>query len=130
VVTGANGTGFASARLLARRCGSSMWRARIRGGGAADRAGAIADVTDRASLEAAFDTCGTPDILVADAGTEGDFCEDTAEEWERIPAVNLSGAFHSMQAAARRMREPRSCRVADTPRQIPPQNRQSAALPA
>lgn len=115
VTGGANGIGFATARLLAAH-GASVWIfdvARENPAEAAGRIGAeaaIADVTDPASIEAAFDACGTPDILIANAGTasEADFCEHTTTEWDRIVAVNLSGAFHSMQAAARRMRERRA----------------------
>ncbi len=69
----------------------------------------LADVTNRESLDAAFRAAGTPDILIANAGTvsEADFCEHSAEEWERIVSVNLSGAFHSMQSAARLMKQRR-----------------------
>ena len=115
VTGGANGIGFATARLLAAQ-GASVWIfdvARENPAEAARQIGAeavVADVTDRASLEAALEACGTPDILIANAGTasEADFYEHAAEEWDRIVAVNLSGAFHSMQAAARRMRERRA----------------------
>jgi NAD(P)-dependent dehydrogenase (short-subunit alcohol dehydrogenase family) len=35
---------------------------------------------------------------------EADFLETTTEAWERILSVNLSGAFHTVQSAARLMK--------------------------
>ena len=96
---------------MAHRCASSIWNVRIpttpRGRSAPSAC--PADVTNRESLDAAFRATGTPDILIANAGTvsEADFCEHTPEEWDRIVSVNLSGAFHSMQSAARLMRQRR-----------------------
>src|SRR5205085_9781040 len=68
-----------------------------------------ADVSNRESLDAAFRVAGIPDILVANAGvaSEADFCDHTGAEWDRILSINLSGAFHSMQAAARLMKQRR-----------------------
>ena len=114
VTGGANGIGFATARLLgahgASVCIFDLERENPRD--AAHRIGAdayLADVTCCESLDAAFRAAGTPDILIANAGTvsEAEFCDHTAEEWDRIVSVNLSGAFHSMQAAARLMKERR-----------------------
>jgi NAD(P)-dependent dehydrogenase (short-subunit alcohol dehydrogenase family) len=115
VTGGAKGIGFATARLLAAHgasvCLFDLERenphdvARRIGAGAC-----VADVANRESLDAAFRAAGTPDILIANAGTvsEADFCEHSAQEWDRILSVNLSGAFHSMQAAARLMRPRRA----------------------
>jgi len=111
VTGGANGIGFAAAKVLADR-GVSVCifdLEREKPWEAAQRIGAracAADVTSRESLDAAFAEAGTPDILVANAGiaSEADFCEHTSEEWDRILAVNLSGAFHAIQAAARLMK--------------------------
>jgi len=111
VTGGANGIGFAAARLLAAHEASvhifdmereDPWNAARRIGAAA----CAADVTNRESLDAAFRAVGTPDILIANAGTasEAGFCEHTRDEWDRTLSVNLSGAFHSMQAAARLMK--------------------------
>lgn len=114
VTGGANGIGFAAAKLLAAHGASvcifdlereNPWEA-------AGRIGAQAcstDVTDRESLDAAFRAAGTPDVLIANAGiaSEAGFCEHTTDEWNRILSVNLSGAFHSMQAAARLMKQQR-----------------------
>jgi NAD(P)-dependent dehydrogenase (short-subunit alcohol dehydrogenase family) len=115
VTGGANGIGLAVARLLAES-GASVWifdLEREDPWSAARQIGAKAccvDVTDRASIDAALTAAGTPDIVIANAGiaSEADFCELTAAEWERIVAVNLTGAFHTVQAAARRMKPRRS----------------------
>jgi NAD(P)-dependent dehydrogenase (short-subunit alcohol dehydrogenase family)/predicted dehydrogenase len=114
VTGGAHGIGFAAARLLAAQ-GASVYifdlvRANPRE--AARRIGVRAcatDVADRESIESALRTSGTPDILIANAGTasEAEFCEHTREEWDRILAVNLSGAFHTLQAAACLMKQRR-----------------------
>ena len=114
VTGGANGIGFATARLLAAH-GASVCLFDLERENPYDAARQIgadacsADVTNRESLDAAFRAAGTPDILIANAGTvsEADFCEYTPEEWDRIVSVNLSGAFHSMQSAARLMRQRR-----------------------
>ncbi len=115
VTGGANGIGFAIARLLASR-GASVWifdlqREKIHEAAAEISGQAIAvDVADRASLDAAFDAIGAPDILIANAGMviESEFLDHRAEDWNRILAVNLSGAFHSIQSAARLMKSRRS----------------------
>jgi NAD(P)-dependent dehydrogenase (short-subunit alcohol dehydrogenase family) len=115
VTGGANGIGFAVASLLAAE-GASVGifdLASERPEDAARRIGAkgfAADVTSRESLEAAFAAAGTPDIVIANAGIakEADFCDHTAEDWQRILSVNLTGAFHTVQAAACRMKPRRS----------------------
>ncbi len=113
VTGGANGIGFAIAHLVAQ-CGAAVWifdrdenAAR-----AASRIGAraiVANVTDRPSLDRAFAKVGTPDILMANAGiaVEAGLLDHTAETWERVLAVNLTGMFHCVQAAARLMKEKR-----------------------
>lgn len=93
----------------------------------------VADVRDRAAVEAAVDEAeealaaaqdapdagaGRPgtadpapapgiDVLVNNAGisVRHPFLEITPEEWEEVLAVNLTGAFHVAQAVARRMAE-------------------------
>jgi len=111
VTGGANGIGFAAASALAGNSArvSIFDLPRENPAAAASRIGArafTADVTNRESIEAAFDDAGAPDIVVANAGTvvESDFLDQNREDWERILAVNLSGAFHTVQAAARRMK--------------------------
>jgi NAD(P)-dependent dehydrogenase (short-subunit alcohol dehydrogenase family) len=60
------------------------------------------DVTDAASISNAFGKIGAPDIVVANAGTgtTADLAETSRELWDRIIAVNLTGVFHTVQAAA------------------------------
>jgi NAD(P)-dependent dehydrogenase (short-subunit alcohol dehydrogenase family) len=119
VTGGANGIGFAAARLLAAH-GAAVWifdLEREKPGDAAAKIGGramAADVTDRQSIDAALAavtaTTGTPDIVIANAGiaAEADLWDHTAEDWERILRVNLTGAFHTVQAAARLMKPRRS----------------------
>ncbi len=115
VTGGANGIGLAVSRLLAAG-GASVWIFDLERENpeiAARQIGAkawAADVSSRESLDAAFAAAGTPDIVIANAGiaAEADFCELTTEDWERIVAVNLTGAFHTVQAAARLMKPRRS----------------------
>jgi 2-hydroxycyclohexanecarboxyl-CoA dehydrogenase len=65
----------------------------------------IADVTDRGAVDAAFDevrrTLGPVDVLVTCAGLcpFTPFEEITLDEWQRTIDVNLTGTFHSCQAA-------------------------------
>lgn len=69
----------------------------------------IADVTDRPSLQAAFEQTPVPDVVVVNAGIArtAPFLETTAELWNQTLAVNLSGAFHTVQIAAERMQRAR-----------------------
>jgi NAD(P)-dependent dehydrogenase (short-subunit alcohol dehydrogenase family) len=115
VTGGANGIGFAMAETLAR-AGAEVWifdLEREKPSEAAARIGGrscVADVTDRASLEAAFATTGAPDVVMANAGIgrPKEFTTLPVEEWDRTIAVNLSGAFHTTQIAARLMKQRRS----------------------
>src|SRR6266851_4953276 len=111
VTGGANGIGLAVAQAMAKG-GAQVWifdlegedpRAVAAGFGA--RA-CVADVTDRASLDAAFTQTGPPDILVANAGIvlEADLTDTSREIWERTIAVNLTGIFQTVQAAAGMMK--------------------------
>lgn len=70
------------------------------------------DVSDEAAVEAAFtetvETLGHVDACFANAGVAGrarSFLEMTADEWRRVMAVNLDGAFFTLRAAARHMTE-------------------------
>src|SRR3974390_46878 len=65
------------------------------------------DVADAAALEAAFDRVPAPDIVMANAGTAilARFLATTDEIWRRTLDTNLTGAFYTLRAAARRMRE-------------------------
>jgi 2-hydroxycyclohexanecarboxyl-CoA dehydrogenase len=67
--------------------------------------GVQVDVADRASVEAAFARVraelGPVEILVTSAGVESfdPILEISAEKWDRIIAVNLTGTFTCVQAA-------------------------------
>jgi NAD(P)-dependent dehydrogenase (short-subunit alcohol dehydrogenase family) len=66
--------------------------------------GVIADVTDRAAVDAALaqvrDRYGPVTILVNGAGLDGHrkFRNITFEQWSRVLDVNLNGVFHLTQA--------------------------------
>jgi NAD(P)-dependent dehydrogenase (short-subunit alcohol dehydrogenase family) len=66
--------------------------------------GLTVDVSDRASVNAAMDTVrnafGPIEIAVTSAGVNagGAFTDITAEEWNRVLAINLNGTFHCLQA--------------------------------
>jgi NAD(P)-dependent dehydrogenase (short-subunit alcohol dehydrogenase family) len=70
------------------------------------------DVSDASAVAQAFGATlsrhGRVDCCFANAGVSGRgaarFDEITREDWERVIAVNLHGAFHTFQQAARHMR--------------------------
>jgi NAD(P)-dependent dehydrogenase (short-subunit alcohol dehydrogenase family) len=64
------------------------------------------DVTNRASIEAAFDVSGVPDALFINAGTGivKPLEETTREVWDKTISLNLTAAFETLQAAAARMK--------------------------
>lgn len=111
VTGGANGIGLAAAQALAAG-GARVWifdleRERpAEAGGALGGDGCVVDVTDRDSVEAALERSGAPDIVVANAGAgaEAELNETSPELWDRTLAVNLTGIFHTVQAAAARMK--------------------------
>jgi NAD(P)-dependent dehydrogenase (short-subunit alcohol dehydrogenase family) len=63
------------------------------------------DVTDRDAVNAAFQRLPVPDVVVAAAGIvqSAPFLDITPDQWQHHLDVNLTGAFHIGQAAARRM---------------------------
>jgi 3-oxoacyl-[acyl-carrier protein] reductase len=67
--------------------------------------GVSADVTDRASLERAFDAVGRCDVLINSAGTmsQAPFEQVTDAEFDRLLAVNVRGLFACCQLAVRNM---------------------------
>jgi NAD(P)-dependent dehydrogenase (short-subunit alcohol dehydrogenase family) len=68
-----------------------------------------ADVTDKGQVEGAFgaitEELGGLDVVINNAGISirHKFLEITPAEWDRVVAVNLTGAFHVAQTAARYM---------------------------
>ena len=111
VTGGANGIGLGAARALAAG-GARVWifdLARERPeevGRSLGGHGCQVDITDRASIDAAFEQSGAPDIVVANAGMAmwAPLEETPADAWNRTIALNLSGVFHTVQAAAARMK--------------------------
>jgi NAD(P)-dependent dehydrogenase (short-subunit alcohol dehydrogenase family) len=77
----------------------------VTGGGTGIGAAIVADVTDRAQVDAAFAAAraahGPISILVNNAGASAGvpFAKVTAELWRDMLAVNLDGMFHCCQAA-------------------------------
>jgi 2-hydroxycyclohexanecarboxyl-CoA dehydrogenase len=74
-------------------------------------AGVAVDVSDRHAVDAALNEVrrelGRIEIIVTSAGIEGfeNFLDITAESWDRMITVNLSGTFHCLQAAVPDMLE-------------------------
>lgn len=115
VVTGASrGIGLAIARtlqahgarvtLMARDAAALEAAAAELGGGAAWQ---VLDVTDPHSVAEAFARAGSVDILVNNAGqaASSPFMRTDAELWQRMLDVNLTGAYHCVQAALPAMLE-------------------------
>jgi 2-hydroxycyclohexanecarboxyl-CoA dehydrogenase len=76
------------------------------GAAGAQAIAAETDVTDRAAVDAAFEKVraefGPVESVVTSAGLDAfeRFTEIASESWERVLAVNLTGTFHCLQAAA------------------------------
>lgn len=115
VTGGANGIGLAVARQL-KASGADVWifdlerespdRVAESFGGRAR----IIDVTDRSSIEGAFEAVPAVDIVAANAGigVNEPIFDASVETWDRTIAVNLTGMFHTVQLAARKMKIRRS----------------------
>jgi 2-hydroxycyclohexanecarboxyl-CoA dehydrogenase len=115
VTGGGSGIGLAIAERLAAdgiavgvldRNGDTADEAAAKITAAGSRAvGVTADVTDRASIDAALESVGAaygaPTILVNSAGLDGfsPFLQITLESWSKVLEVNLTGTFVCCQAA-------------------------------
>jgi len=114
VTGGARGIGFSVAQKLLTQGltvtlmgrGAGSLQAAVEKLGASNRCGWVsADVSDAATVNAAFEQArerfGEVDVLVNNAGqaVSERFDRMTAEHWQQMLAVNLTGVFHCMQAA-------------------------------
>jgi NAD(P)-dependent dehydrogenase (short-subunit alcohol dehydrogenase family) len=65
------------------------------------------DMTALSSLEAAFARVSDLDVVMANAGrgSGAGVLETSVELWEKTLAVNLTGVFHTLRIAARKMKE-------------------------
>jgi 2-hydroxycyclohexanecarboxyl-CoA dehydrogenase len=119
VTGGGSGIGLAIATRLAAdgaqvavfdRDGESAEAAAAKIGASGGTAvGLLVDVTDRPGIDAGVadvvERFGRPTILVNNAGLQGfdPFLKITAEKWQRILAVNLTGTFDCCQAVVPHM---------------------------
>ena len=97
VTGGVSGIGAAIARALSS-CGANVHIFDVRGN-------PPVDVSDSSVVEAAFARTPAPDVVMVNAGMGGpaELTSTTDEVWQRTIAINLTGAFHTIRAAARRM---------------------------
>jgi len=111
VTGGANGIGRAISCAFAA-AGASVWILDLPAESPVEIAKSLraqaccADVTDRESLESAFAEAGDPTVVIVNAGvgSASSFSATTADLWNRTLAVNLTGAFHTIQIAAEAMK--------------------------
>jgi NAD(P)-dependent dehydrogenase (short-subunit alcohol dehydrogenase family) len=114
VTGGASGIGLAISKTLAA-AGADTWIFDLQSEKLAKTAQSFggrscaADVADRKSLADAFAEAPAPDVVVINAGigSISSLSETSVELWNRIIAVNLTGAFHTLQLAADRMKRRR-----------------------
>ena len=111
VTGGANGIGYAIAKgLAAANCRVAIFDLEreepAKAGASLGGDGFVVDVTDRASLEAAFTQVPDLEVLSANAGTafHGALVDTPMELWDKTIALNLTGVFHTLQLGARIMK--------------------------
>ncbi|HEY6663841.1 MAG TPA: 3-oxoacyl-[acyl-carrier-protein] reductase [Propionibacteriaceae bacterium] len=108
VTGGSKGIGYGIAVRLAK-AGHRVAATYRSGDVPADVLGVQCDVTDPAQVEAAFaqveSSLGAVEVLVANAGITRDtlLMRMSDEDWDRVIATNLSGAFRVTRRAARPM---------------------------
>lgn len=105
VTGGANGIGLACARALSES-GARVFVLDLEDPPADLKASLIrTDCTDPESIEAAFDEAGALDITVVNAGTvhPAKLLDTSDQAWQKTISLNLTGAFLTVRAAARRM---------------------------
>lgn len=120
VTGGASGLGAAIARRLAHD-GASVAVLDVNPAGADDSFFAVAaDVSDRASVEAAVaavaEKFGRIDILVNNAGigAQGDIATNDDAEWARVLSINVTGIARTTTAALPYLRKSDSAAIVNT----------------
>jgi NAD(P)-dependent dehydrogenase (short-subunit alcohol dehydrogenase family) len=105
VTGGSSGIGLAIARLL-RDSGASVWIADLKPSPEPGFHYQHCDVADPSSVARAVDAAAPLGICVANAGTgsQADLASTSLDLWQRTLSINLSGVFHTVQAAARAMK--------------------------
>ncbi len=120
ITGGARGIGYGIGKCFARRAATlviadtdpkaaKQAAAQLNDAGAMKSIGLRCDVTQRGEVDAMMDEVesspGRIDVLVNNAGICPfiDVMEMTPEIWQRTLDVNLTGAFHCTQSAARKM---------------------------
>ncbi|HEX4811092.1 MAG TPA: SDR family NAD(P)-dependent oxidoreductase [Bryobacteraceae bacterium] len=115
VTGGASGIGLAISRSMVG-AGASVWIFDLPAANPAEVAQSIgaqactADIADRNSIAEAFARVPDPSVAIVNAGIGSTqaFLETTPDLWDRTLAVNLTGAFHTMQIAAAKMKQRRA----------------------